>query len=390
MSLKNDIKSFLFNFNKRYKLFPWHKVNEYKKYYKNSDIRITVKGKAYSLENAINLINENKKLIDDRKRPSAFSDILNEYQKCVTEESDRAYSLAKRKCQKRFDELIKLFQDTFFILKEINKQIKSIKKEYANMDEYVDIMLQSYLAEEAFAEKIKNNKFFLEETNSDIAAKFKEGKSEFKKSVDKARDLVKKEKYKEAINELEHTKKLLNSYIKYINENTSDSVGTTICGYGYPFLIFLGRSLVTGLGRGLLAMLGIPYLGPLEVVIINGGDAILHAVAEMTNIISNIKDKNHKFSLSDLNRFKNRSAGYLKMCIKYIDNFEKAIKKKMNSEKSDTVKESVDFYGDYFEDNNNEDIFNDTKRALYEKCSRGEITVDERERKLARAREILL
>lgn len=126
LALKSDVTDFLVNFKKRFRLFPWSKVNKVMR--KEYSTVIVVNGAKFTVKSLVQEINKTKTKLNSKLRPSAFNPILKGYIKDAKnlegKELKRIYQNYKDELQKEFKSMRMDLEFCLSALKALNKYIK--------------------------------------------------------------------------------------------------------------------------------------------------------------------------------------------------------------------------------------------------------------------------
>ena len=258
-----------------------------------------------------------------------------------------------------------VFDEKDFKQKEIQSNNENIKESednamrntfVNNKNEIVD--LNDFILEcvNDLMEESYDNDVVTEGANLDIRAKFKKMKKEYSASMIEIKKLMKNNKFAEAEEEANKLLVLVKKAKKEV-ERIDSGVGSVVFGYFFDWTLTFLRTFAACL---------IPFVGPYVA-------AILILIDEWKRPIKKIIEGD-SLSEDDFNFYKNTAISRMesieKSVNKLIENIKEAKKdyedeEKEKAKEDKAVKESAEF--------------RHMKLSLYEACNKGEITVEERE-----------
>lgn len=146
LRLKKDITDFLINFKKRYKLFPWEKLNKVTKLNLEYQETIVVNETEFTLKELVKIINRTKSNLQSKLKPSYFNFILKAYIKDSMNQKEGGIKPVYKQYKEELDNIFKEMKlDLTFCLEgltQINKvynpKKKIIKESYDTLTESFD------------------------------------------------------------------------------------------------------------------------------------------------------------------------------------------------------------------------------------------------------------
>ena len=380
--LKNQIKDFLVPFNKRYQEFPWNSVNKVNRITLYSDIPVTINNTKFTVRELVKLVKKYQTELKSKTKSNYYNYILRAYIQ------DGRHSKNYAEAYKTYSDVLKReFQQIEYdmdfclqALKELNKSIKNIKEsEEALMygNEYLesihsdlfgsrDTNMEIYIeALEYFAFDDEENDIITEGVNTDTSDVYVEAKKKIKKLIGDYKKSYKNKDYKTAKLKLLETKKIINNAYDKVEKLSDNGAASVSIGILIEILILGLETLIS------MPLLFIPKAGG---VIFGIKEVIIGAQELVTQIRSVRKGLKSGNGADSWNLYRNRIKNYLKsyndLCDKYIKKVTEVESQHNEKIKSDKKKEAA-----YKESAR----FILKKKAIYEACSNGEITLAERE-----------
>ena len=130
IKMKHTINDFVTNFTKRYRLFPWTKLDKISKIKFDTKEPVTVQGNEYTVQELIKLINRNKTLVKMRLKVSYYNPTIKAFlkeSKCVDEnEIKSVYATYDKELKKQFNETREKLIFCLDGLKALNKYLKDV------------------------------------------------------------------------------------------------------------------------------------------------------------------------------------------------------------------------------------------------------------------------
>lgn len=131
LKLKEEIKDFLVNFEKRYKRFPWHLVWKLKRNEIYSNTIVNVNGTKFPVKDLVDKIKKFQASLKSQLKPSYFNFVLRAYIKdCALAKNDDMIKTTYRNYQKELDRLFHQMKIDLLTAQEMLVALnKSLKKE---------------------------------------------------------------------------------------------------------------------------------------------------------------------------------------------------------------------------------------------------------------------
>ena len=313
------------------------------------------------------------KIIEDIKNGKVNEDTFNVYRtrmvdifKCIEKEMDR-------------------------LEKAINKAEKAAKAVKESYDEEYDNELLAIIAE-SYLDDDFDEEFVTEGANLESRKIFVEAKKDYKKLLKEYKKNVKSANFKEARKNVKDIKVVLVKASKAL-DSEKGGVNSAILGnmavFMKDFMVGFSAALPGSVGMGFTSVLAMkgktitPVIGGISVgayyigLIVSAVYGAKATIKDVVSIINAIKQEKN-VTADVFNRYRLRLSQKMDDLIdatekmnKHIDEVESAYKEavKTKNQKEKVAKESAEFDAE--------------KLAIYESCHRGEITVEEREELLS-------
>ena len=262
------------------------------------------------------------------------------------------FNFYKNRTLARLDELIKKCKSA--ISKVDSKEAAQALEKGSNVKESVD--LDQVLAEAALDEYYSDDDMFLEGANLDIRKRFKQFKAEFKEHAKKTKNYIEDEKFKEAKAELDKMEDILKLAKKDI-QKMDTTIGSFIFGIFTSWTVNILRTIL---------LCFVPIIGMTVANVANIYDEWNKPVKKVFT--------GEDLSLDDFNFYKNKTLSRIDYMTAQIKSMRKTIDRK-EKDKAKEVKESA-IAANSAKSN---DEFKYIQLSIYEACQAGEITLEERE-----------
>lgn len=387
--LKKNILDFEVQFKKRYKLFPWDNIYKIDKLKFKKEVPIKVDGKNYSIKELITKLKKIDKDLKAKVKPSYFNIVTSSF---MSESKNKSVLDVK----KIFDEHNKEVKHAFYIMKkdlefalhslkaitaylktqrikgyimeseDNTMQYKSIYEEFGATElEVKDTILQIHELYDDIIDCVEDEEF-TEGVNLDSRKELRAAMKQIKADKKRVKQLIANHDYAEARKICNHMKVVLNNLSKKIDD-LEGGVGSAIIG-----------AILSGIVTGCLVI--IPVAGPFIAIYrevrdflgtINAITKDVKTKGEVSTDSVNVYRNSIKQKISDTGKIVDKT-------IKTIDKMEAEYKsaEAMSARENKVAKENAEY---------------ESKRlSIYEACQNGEITVSEREELLDDLRMSLL
>lgn len=392
--MRKDIYDTAAKFKKRYQIFPWSKINQLSKL--KSEQKVKVFNTDFTVKELLLDIKKTKARIKTKSEPKFYFSYLNGFVRDLRgmddEHTKELYNTINERLQNEFKTVEMDLEFCLASLKALNSLLKeeSITNESMN-DELVEIILsitegrkdiedmstilnemtesvemteyyEAVLeAEEAMDEADElQEELTTEGANYDMYKLLKQYKREFKKLRKDFNTFLKENRFKEARKAIDDMEKEMDYYYRKVLDVDSTIFETQI-GNIIHSIIYTAKMIILAPANFITFGMVKEYQDAKENLI------------QRTHTANSLKDaKKDRVSSNAFNKYKNdvldavdKNKKVLRKLDKMVDKAEAIYKK----EQAKTVKESAEY--------------KDAVKELYESCSAGKITIEEREELLA-------
>lgn len=459
--LKNDVKSFCINFNKRYQLFPWAEIRKLPKNRKYSSITVTINGNKYTTKEVTTLLYKMKIELRNKIKPSYYNNILRAYIRESMNKSDSELKIIYNTFKKELSNLFKQTEsDLIFCvdsLKEVNKVMKLKKleikpREIAENTDTVRLAPEGFVLEsgefksdeELLIESLLNLDLYdddviTEASNEARLFDVKEANKKYKKICSDILKALKQKDYKNAKSQCKNLYKEIEVIERELLSN-KNNISSTIVATMAVYVKMIAERLYVTFGCKSVTINKVLNKKAYEVIptaVKTSIGVMLANVIEQTSTVCKEVKKGKEFESNEYRSYTNK----INTCVRSLkavitkvtdgitekeveDRKAQAEAKKAfkavaeNAEYENerleiyeacnsglitleereelledlrtrmTIQESIDYTDSEMDSNNIK--YNKIKEDVYEKCSRGVMTIEEREEVLSKAYDLLM
>ena len=379
--LQDDIRDYLISLQLQYKRFPWHTID---KVHFTKEMKFTISGVNFNGIELKNNLNKLHSSLKKKLRLAYFNSYLKKFEKESKELEERDIPSLFNDYREEIVSEIKSIEMALNFrlnaLKEINKININESEESIMEGDFVLDLLNCY--ESIFEDMDFDDDVFEEGANNDARKKYKEAKKIYKNAMKSYKKNFKDKKFDDAVKNLNDAKSVIvkiGKDVKAMDSSMSETIiGNIIqlCIYDMQIFIVSLPFLATFAAGAVIGMNGNPKLGlaiALPAAFINAFvDECMEMKQKLTSATSALEKCFEKgVDVSNLNMYKNACNESIKVMSTSIDELIKKTKEAKKVYKDEAKKKIV-----------KESVLDDiktAKRAIYEAYGRGEITLEERE-----------
>lgn len=402
LKLKDDIKSFCINFNKRYKIFPWSEIRKLPRNNKYSSMTVSINGNKYTIKEVTTLLYKIKVDLHTKIKPSYYNNILRAYIKESMNKSDSEISKIYDIFQNELSVLFKQSEsDLIFCvdsLKEVNKVMKQKKLDIkprvtteSSGIEKIKIIPSSpegfvlesgeFISDsELLIESLMNldmyDDFVTEASNSPRMFDIKEANKKYKSICSDTLKALKKKDYKNAKTQCKNLYKEIETVEKELLSN-KNNISSTIISTLAIYIKMIAERLYVTFGCKSMTINKVLNKKAYEVIptaVKTSIGVILANVIEQTTTVCNEVKKGKEFESKEYVSYINK----IHTCIKSLKTVITKVSDGITEKEVEDKKAQAEAKKAFKAVAENAE-FEHERLEIYEACQSGLITVEERE-----------